>query len=45
MKLDYKDIQRIAREVEKQEIEWLELCFGMRENEYYCEHEDAGDRV
>ncbi len=43
MKLDYKDIQRIAEEVERQEIRFLQ---SRLDGEYYaCLHEDAGDRV
>lgn len=38
MKLDIEELKRL--EVEMYEIEEIN-----RDNEYYCEHEDAGDRV
>lgn len=38
MKLDINELQRLA--IEMHEAEEIK-----KENEYYCEHEDAGDRV
>lgn len=47
MKLTKDDLERIAKEVEEQEVLFLKLILGMKEDGWYqeCLHEDAGDRV
>lgn len=47
MKLVLEDLKRIEKEVEEQEILFLKLILGMKEDGWYqeCLHENAGDRI